>query len=180
MTIELYLHPLSPFCWKVLIALYENETPFQPTVVDLGDERSRADFLRVWPLGKFPVLRDRVSEALVPESTSIIEYLAQVHPGKVAFLPRDAELPLSTTRTAFFLLPRATRTSAPTFAGSKSGPPSRACAKRRSRTPRCSRDEATARHREGRGCRGFACDAGSNAGRGWIDGDRTRRSGRTM
>jgi glutathione S-transferase len=28
MSLTLYYHPLSSFCWKVLIALYENDTPF--------------------------------------------------------------------------------------------------------------------------------------------------------
>lgn len=26
----LYYHPLSSYCWKVLIAFYENGTPFFP------------------------------------------------------------------------------------------------------------------------------------------------------
>ena len=30
MTLKLYFHPLSSFCHKVLIALYENGTPFEP------------------------------------------------------------------------------------------------------------------------------------------------------
>ena len=29
MTLTLYQHPLASFCHKVLIALYENETPFE-------------------------------------------------------------------------------------------------------------------------------------------------------
>lgn len=58
MSLTLYFHPLSSFCQKVLIALYENETPFQPRIVDLMNEEARGDFLKVWPIGKFPVLRD--------------------------------------------------------------------------------------------------------------------------
>ncbi|HTO40437.1 MAG TPA: glutathione S-transferase N-terminal domain-containing protein, partial [Rhizomicrobium sp.] len=42
MTIKLYYHPLSSYCHKVLIALYENKTPFKPVLVDLGDPASRA------------------------------------------------------------------------------------------------------------------------------------------
>ena len=38
MTVRLYYHPLASFCWKALIALYENETPFEPILVDLGDD----------------------------------------------------------------------------------------------------------------------------------------------
>ena len=58
MSLTLYYHPLSSFCRKVLIALYENDTPFKPHLVDLGDAASRAAFLKIWPIGKFPVLHD--------------------------------------------------------------------------------------------------------------------------
>jgi glutathione S-transferase len=37
MSLILYYHPLASFCHKVLIALYENETPFEPRFVDLAD-----------------------------------------------------------------------------------------------------------------------------------------------
>ena len=49
MSLKLYFHPLSSFCQKVLIALYENDTPFEPHIVDLADETSRADFMKIWP-----------------------------------------------------------------------------------------------------------------------------------
>jgi glutathione S-transferase len=91
MALELYLHPLASFCWKVLIAFYENDTPFEPHIVDLADEKSRADFEKIWPIGKFPVLRDSATGRIVSESTSIIEYLALHHPGKVELVPRDPE-----------------------------------------------------------------------------------------
>jgi glutathione S-transferase len=81
--LKLYYHPLSSFCWKALIALYENDTPFEPVLVDLGDADSRAAFLKVWPIGKFPVLHDEARDATIPESTIIIEYLAQHHPGRI-------------------------------------------------------------------------------------------------
>ena len=75
MSLTLYYHPLSSFCWKALIALYENETPFVPRVVDLGDEAQRNALLKLWPLGKFPVLQDEAAGSVVPESSVIIEYL---------------------------------------------------------------------------------------------------------
>lgn len=90
--LKLYFHPLSSFCMKVLVALYENETAFEPHIVNLGDEAERAAFLEIWPLGKFPVLRDEARDWLVPESSIIIEYLAQHYPGKVRLLPEDADL----------------------------------------------------------------------------------------
>src|SRR5262245_36740363 len=98
MALELYMHPLASFCWKVLIALYENETPFEPHVVDLADDASRADFERIWPIGKFPVLCDRASDRIIPESSNIIEYLARHHPGKVELVPDDPDRALETRR----------------------------------------------------------------------------------
>ena len=92
MLLKLYMHPLSSFCWKALVALYENDTPFEPHVVDLADETSRAAFLKVWPIGKFPVLRDAANDRTIPESSIIIEYLAEHHPGRVQLIPRDADL----------------------------------------------------------------------------------------
>jgi len=47
MSLKLYYHPLASFCWKALIALYENDTPFEPIVVDLGDAGSRDSFAKV-------------------------------------------------------------------------------------------------------------------------------------
>jgi glutathione S-transferase len=96
MTLKLYYHPLSSFCQKVLVALYENDAPFEPHLVDLGDEKSRADFLKIWPVGKFPVLRDDAKDRTVPESSIIIEYLDRHYPGKTPLVPTDADLALQT------------------------------------------------------------------------------------
>jgi glutathione S-transferase len=89
MPLTLYMHPLSSYCHKALIALYENGTPFTPHVVNLGDPESAAAFKEVWPVGRFPVLAD--GERIVPESTTIIEYLVRHHPGRVALIPADAD-----------------------------------------------------------------------------------------
>ena len=56
MSLTLHLHPLASYCWKVLIALYENDTPFRPHLVDLADPAARAAFQALWPLARFPVL----------------------------------------------------------------------------------------------------------------------------
>jgi glutathione S-transferase len=87
-----YYHPLSSYCHKALIALYENDTPFDPVLVDLGNEQSRDEFYRLWPIGKFPVIKDSSNNALVPESSILIEYLDQQFPGKTRFIPSDPEL----------------------------------------------------------------------------------------
>ncbi|MBW8853721.1 MAG: glutathione S-transferase family protein [Bradyrhizobium sp.] len=96
MTLVLYFHPLSSFCQKALVALYENGTPFEPRIVDLSDEASRAAFLRLWPIGKFPVLRDEARDRLVPESSVIIEYLDRHYPGPAPLMPADPDLALKT------------------------------------------------------------------------------------
>jgi glutathione S-transferase len=92
MSLTLYLHPLSSFCHKVLIALYENATPFVPQIVNLGDPVARDEFKKVWPLARFPVLRDEARARTIPESTVIIEYLAQHYPGPAKLIPDDPEL----------------------------------------------------------------------------------------
>ena len=67
MSLKLYFHPLSSFCQKALIAFYENDTPFEPHIVDLADAKSSAAFKAIWPIGKFPVLRDEANDRTVPE-----------------------------------------------------------------------------------------------------------------
>jgi len=91
MSLVLYYHPLSSFCHKALIALYETGAAFETVLVDLGNTESRAAFLKVWPVGKFPVIKDNDRNSVVPESTLIIEYLAQYYPGRSQLLPADPE-----------------------------------------------------------------------------------------
>ena len=91
MPLTLYFHPLSSFCHKVLIALYESAVPFEPRTVDLFNEESAAAFKKIWPIGRFPVLRDEARDRTVPESSIIIEYLQQHYPGKTRFIPGDPE-----------------------------------------------------------------------------------------
>ena len=92
MSLTLYMHPLASFCQKVLIAFYENDTPLEPRIVDLADETSRAEFLKIWPIGRMPVLRDEARDRTIPESSIIIEYLAQHYPGKMQLVPTDVDL----------------------------------------------------------------------------------------
>jgi glutathione S-transferase len=92
MTLQLYFHPLSSFSQKVLIALYENDTPFEPHIVNFGEEASRKEFFELWPMGKIPVLNDTARNWFVPETSIIIEYLDQHYPGKTRFIPADADV----------------------------------------------------------------------------------------
>ncbi|MBW9115119.1 glutathione S-transferase family protein [Rhizobium cauense] len=94
MSLTLHSHPLASFCHKVLIALYENATPFEVVHVDLGNEASRSAFLSVWPLGKMPVLHDDARDRTVPETTIIIEYLDQYYPGATTLIPDDFDTAL--------------------------------------------------------------------------------------
>lgn len=93
MILKLHYHPLSSYCHKVLISLYENGTPFEPVFVDLDDPKSRDAFLKLWPIGKFPVIEDMARDGwMVPESSIIIEYLDHYYPGKTRFIPANADL----------------------------------------------------------------------------------------
>ena len=89
MALKLYSHPLASFCWKSLIALYENGTPFDMVMVDLGDPGAKAKFQAMWPTAKIPLLED--AGRVVPETTIMIEYLDRRHPGDVVLLPPDPE-----------------------------------------------------------------------------------------
>ena len=89
MSLTLHFHPLASYCHKVLVALYENDVPFTPNKVDLSNEAERAALLKLWPIGKFPVLRDDARSQTVPESTVIIEYLDRYYPGRTRFIPSD-------------------------------------------------------------------------------------------
>ena len=74
------------------MGLYENGASFVPKLVDLADSEQRAEFQRLWPIGKFPVLQDEGRGRTVPESSIIIEYLEQHYPGKTKLIPEDPEL----------------------------------------------------------------------------------------
>ncbi len=96
MRFTLYYHPLSSFCWKTLIALYEADLPFEPRLVNLGDPADRAAFEAVWPLAKFPVLRDESHGKTIPESSVIIDYLARTQVSAAALVPSDRDLAMQT------------------------------------------------------------------------------------
>ncbi len=74
---KLHYHPLSSFCWKALIGLYELEVPFEPHIVDLSDPDARAALARLWPMTKFPVLE--AAARTIPESSIILEYVDRDH-----------------------------------------------------------------------------------------------------
>jgi glutathione S-transferase len=67
----LHQHPFASFCQKPLVALYELGLPFEARLVE-GDRRELA---ALWPPAKIPVLVDETAGLLLPESTTIIEYV---------------------------------------------------------------------------------------------------------
>ncbi len=83
MSLTLYAHPFASYCWKVLIALYENGTPFTYRKID--DAAAFAELKSLWPLMKFPVLKD--GEVAVIESSIIVEHLMVHHPGAAPLIP---------------------------------------------------------------------------------------------
>jgi len=87
MSMLLYAHPFSSYCQKVLIALYENDTPFEFRLLAPGHDREAAEHRALWPLGRFPVLVD--AGRTVVEATIIVEHLGLYHPGPVRLLPDD-------------------------------------------------------------------------------------------
>lgn len=88
----LYYHPLSSYCWKVLIALYENGTAFEPRMLE--DPAVAEAWLALWPLGKFPVLRDEARDRTIAETSIIVEYLGQHCAGQFRPIPDDADAAL--------------------------------------------------------------------------------------
>lgn len=89
MNLRLYLHPLSSYCHKALIAFYENDIPFEARLLD--NATVAGELKKLWPIGRFPVLRDESRDRTIPESSIIIEYLALHYPGKVKLIPEDPE-----------------------------------------------------------------------------------------
>ncbi|RVT89439.1 glutathione S-transferase family protein [Sphingomonas crocodyli] len=90
MALTFWYHPFSSFCRKALIALYEAGIEPDKVEVDLGDAASRDAFLAVWPVGKFPVMRDGASGELLPESSIIIEWVADQH-SALGLIPAEAK-----------------------------------------------------------------------------------------
>jgi len=84
---ELFAHPFSSYCQKALVALYENGTAF--TYRNLEDPQARGTLAALWPLQRFPLLRDK--GRTVMEASIIIEYLDLHHPGPRPLVPRDPE-----------------------------------------------------------------------------------------
>ncbi len=86
MALVLHSHPLSSYCWKVLIALYESGAPFTAEMVNFGDPAAKAAYAALWPTCKIPLLQD--GARIVPETSVQIEYLNRHYPA-ARLLPMD-------------------------------------------------------------------------------------------
>jgi glutathione S-transferase len=87
---RLYAHPFSSYSQKALIALYENDTPFDYR--SLEDADANAELAAAWPMKRFPILVD--GEHTVIEASCVIEYLELHYPGPVTLIPADAKAAL--------------------------------------------------------------------------------------
>ena len=94
MDLTLYFHPFSNFCQKALVALYETGAPFEPRLIDLGNADDRADLGKLWPLVKFPVLRDAKRGATIPEASLIVAHIDRYYPGREPLIPHDFDTAL--------------------------------------------------------------------------------------
>lgn len=91
MSLIVYYHPLSSYSWKVLIPLYEKATDFDGRIIDDRHPENCGAWAALWPMLRFPVLRDTARDTTIPETTTIIEYLDLHYPGAWRAIPGDAD-----------------------------------------------------------------------------------------
>ena len=89
MSLQLYAHPFSSYCQKVLIALWADGTEFEYRMLDEEHPENFAELKRRWPFGKFPLLVD--DGQTVVETSCIIDHLQAHHPGPNRWIP-DGDL----------------------------------------------------------------------------------------
>jgi glutathione S-transferase len=92
MSLILHAHPLSSYCWKALIAVYEKGLDFEfHLLADLRAPETRAALAALWPMAKIPVLEDQGRGVVVAETSIIIDYLDAHHPGAIRLVPEAAD-----------------------------------------------------------------------------------------
>jgi glutathione S-transferase len=69
------------------MALYENGIPFDKKLINLADPADRAALEELWPLAKFPVIRDHTHQRDLAETSIIIEYLDRYWAGPQRLIP---------------------------------------------------------------------------------------------
>ncbi|CAM3574742.1 Glutathione S-transferase [Bordetella sputigena] len=94
MALQLYFHPFSSYCQKVLVALYDLGLGFERNVIEGADSPAGRRLAALWPMQRFPVLVD--GDRTVIESSCIIEYLDLYHAGASRMIPHDPKAALET------------------------------------------------------------------------------------
>lgn len=89
MSLELFAHPFSSYCQKVLIALYADGTEFEYRMLDQEHPENSGELKKHWPFALFPVLLDDGQPVI--ETTCIIEHLQAHYPGEHRWIP-DGEV----------------------------------------------------------------------------------------
>jgi glutathione S-transferase len=84
-SLQLFAHPFSSYCQKVLIALWADETSFEYRMLDQEHPENMEELARHWPFRLFPLLLDNGRP--VVETTCIVEYLQAHHPGSNYWIP---------------------------------------------------------------------------------------------
>ncbi len=85
MSLQLFAHPFSSYCQKVLIALWADGTEFEYRMLDQEHPENMEELKRRWPFVQFPLLVD--DGETVVETTPIIEHLQARHPGANRWIP---------------------------------------------------------------------------------------------
>jgi glutathione S-transferase len=86
--IKLYHYPDCPYSQKVRVVMAEKELEYERVLVDLRkNEQRAAEFLKLNPYGKVPVLIDE--EIVIYDSTIINEYLEEEYPTP-SLMPDDS------------------------------------------------------------------------------------------
>ena len=86
--IKLYDFQTSPNCQRVKVVLEEKKLPYNTVPVDLRKgEQKNADYLKLNPYGKVPVIID--GDTVLYESCVINEYLEEKYP-QTSLMPKDA------------------------------------------------------------------------------------------
>lgn len=83
---KLYMFGISPSCQRVFAAFANKGVPYEPIEIDISRSERPADFNKVSPFGKVPVL---VHEGrVILESANIVQYIDEVWPAP-AMMPAD-------------------------------------------------------------------------------------------
>jgi glutathione S-transferase len=88
---KLYYNPVSTFAQKAMLGMYEKNIKFEPMLVDLMNPEKKAEYKKVYPLGKVPCLI-RDDGWMIPESTIILEYIDGAFTTGTQLIPTDKDL----------------------------------------------------------------------------------------